>query len=144
MESPGSSPGLPSDHWYNSGPALLHLSFFSSHRLVAETRSASATKCPSNHSQEAGSEYLSLRHWTPWREGYRTFRKRHNVHMPSLDTSNRDSFFQEAWRILWQNDSDLDIWKIIRVKIKLFIDHGILLLQNAVTSAEHVVTFSLT
>lgn len=64
--------------------------------------------------------------------------------MPSLDTSNRDSLFQEAWRILCQKDSDLDIWKIIRVKIKLFRDHGALLLQNAVTSAEHVVTFSLT
>lgn len=28
--------------------------------------------------------------------------------------------------------------------MKLFIDHGALVLQNAVTSAEHVVTLSLT
>lgn len=137
--------------WLNSRLSLrppvqlwLSLSFLSSHRLVADTRSAWATKRLSYHSQEAGSKYLSLRHLTPWKTGYRTFRKPHNVHTPSLDTSNRDSLFQEVWRILWQKDSDLDIWKITGVKIKLFIDYGALLLQNAVTSTEHVVTLSLT
>lgn len=44
MESPGSTPCFPSGYWYNSGLALalLHLTFFKGHRLVAETRSVSA------------------------------------------------------------------------------------------------------
>lgn len=57
---------------------------------------------------------------------------------PVLDTSNRDSLFQDAWRIHCQKDRqgiNLDMWKIITFKIKLFEEHRALLLQNAVTSA---------
>lgn len=139
MESPVSTPCFPLDCMYTSclvtsspPPQFLYWP----QTVVAETRSVPQSIFPTHSHGDESTYYsdtrLNKEQATGISESLTMSR------CPVLYTSNKDSLFQEAWRIHCQKDRqgiNLDIWKIITFKIKLFTEHGALLLQSAVTSA---------